>query len=67
MLANSSIAKYFIDSRILLFILTLKATQGLIREIIFIVRVSVRNTSEACSSRIMRETWLVYLSGNVGH
>ena len=56
MLRNSGIATFYIDICILLFILTLKATQQLMPEIIFIIRVSVRNNAEACVSRIMRET-----------
>ena len=42
---------------ILLLILTLKATQWLMREIILIMRVSVRNNAEALISHIMRDTW----------
>ena len=46
---------------ILLVMLTLKATpQRLMREIIFIMRVNVRNNAEACFSLIMRETWYVW-------
>ena len=57
MLTNSGIATIFTDLYILLFILTIKATQRLMREIIFIVHVSERNDPDACVSRIMRETW----------
>ena len=57
MLTNSGIATIFTDLYILLFILTLKATQRLMREITFIVHVSERNDVDACVSRIMRETW----------
>ena len=32
------------------------------REIIFVTRVSVRNNTEACVSRIMRKTWEVCIS-----
>ena len=57
MFTNSGIATIYIDICILLFILTLKATQQLMPEIIFIMRVSVGNNAESCVSRIMRETW----------
>ena len=57
MLTNSDIATIYIDLCILLFILTLKVTQRMMHEIIFIIRVNVRNNAEACVSRIMRETW----------
>ena len=57
MLTNSGIATIFTDLYILLFVLTLKATQRLMREITFIVHVSERNDADACVSRIMRETW----------
>ena len=56
MLTNSEIATIYIDICILLFILTLKATQQLMPEIIFIMRVSMRNNAEVCVSLIMRET-----------
>ena len=48
----------YIGLCILLFVLTLKATQRMMREIIFIMWLSVGNNSEpeACVSRIMRET-----------
>ena len=59
MLTNSGIATIYIDICILLFILTLKATQQLMPEILFIMYVSVRNNAEACVSRIMHETWYV--------
>ena len=48
MLTNSDIVTIHIDFCILLFILTLKATQWMMREIIFIMRVNVRNNAEAC-------------------
>ena len=48
MLTNSEIATIYIDICILLFILTLKATEQLMPEIIFIIRMSVRNNAEAC-------------------
>ena len=57
MFTNSGIATIYIDICILLFILTLKATQQLMPEIIIIMRVSVGNNAESCVSRIMRETW----------
>ena len=57
MLTNSGIATSYIDLCILLFILTLKATQWLMHEIIFIMRVSGRNNAEVCVSHIMCETW----------
>ena len=57
MLTNKGIATIYIDICILLFILTLKATEQLMPEIIFIIRVSVRNNAEACVSRITCETW----------
>ena len=57
MLTNSDIATIYIDLCILLFILTLKVTQRMMHEIIFIIRVNVRNNAEVCVSRIMRETW----------
>ena len=57
MLTNSEIATIYIDICILLFILTLKATQQLMPDIIFIMRVSMRNNAEVCVSLIMRETW----------
>ena len=57
MLTNSGIDTIYIDICILLFILTLKATQQLMPKIIFIMRVSMRNNAEVCVSRIMRETW----------
>ena len=57
MLTNSEIATIYIDICILLFILTLKATQQFMPEIIFIMRVSMRNNAEVCVSLIMRETW----------
>ena len=57
MLTNSFIATIYIDLCILLFILTLKATQPQMRAIIFIMHVDVRNNAEACVSPIMRETW----------
>ena len=56
MLTNRSIATIYNDLGILLFILTLKATQWLIGEIIFIRCVSVRNNAEVCVS-CMCETW----------
>ena len=56
MFTNSAIATIYIDLCILLFILALKTTQWLTREIIFIMRVSVRNNDEACVLRIMHET-----------
>ena len=56
MLTKSDIATVYID-RCILFILTLKATQWMMREIIFIMRVSVRNNAKMCVSRIMHETW----------
>ena len=59
MLTNSEIATIYIDICILLFILTLKATQQIMPEIIFIMRVSMRNNAEVCVSLIMRETWYV--------
>ena len=48
MLTNSGVATIFIDICILLFMLTLKATQQLMPEILFIMYVSVRNNAEAC-------------------
>ena len=60
MLTNSDIATTYIDLCILLFILTLKVTQRMMHEIIFIIRVNVRNNAEACVSRIMRETWYIW-------
>ena len=57
MLTNSDIATIYIDLCILLFILTLKVTQRMMHEIIFIIRVNVRNNAEVYVSRIMRETW----------
>ena len=57
MFTNSGIAAIYIALFILLLTLTLKATQRPILEIIFIMRVSVRNNAEACVSRIMLETW----------
>ena len=42
MLTNSGIATVYVDICILLFILTLKARQQLMPEIIFIMRVSLR-------------------------
>ena len=59
MLTNSFIATIYIDLCILLFILTLKATQWMMHEIIFITHASVTNIVEGCVSRIMRETWQV--------
>ena len=56
MFTNSAIATIYIDLCILLFILALKTTQWMTREIIFIMRVSVRNNDEACVLRIMHET-----------
>ena len=56
MLTKSSIAAIYIDLFILLLTLTLKTTDQLMGEIIFIMRVSVRNNAMACVSRIMRET-----------
>ena len=57
MFTNSGIATIYSDICILLFILTLKATQQLMLEIIFIMRMSVGNNAESCVLRIMRETW----------
>ena len=57
MLTNSGIATIYIGLCILLFVLTLKATQRQMRAIIFIMRVTVRNNAEVCVSHIMRETW----------
>ena len=57
MLTNSDIATIYIDLWILLFILTLKATRRMMCEIIFIMRVMVRNNTEAFVSRIIRQTW----------
>ena len=57
MFTNSGIATIYSDICILLFILTLKATQQLMPEIIFIMRMSVENNAESCVLRIMRETW----------
>ena len=57
MLTKNEIATVYIGLCILLFILTLKATQRMMHEITFITRVSVRNNAEACFSRIMRGTW----------
>ena len=57
MLINNDIATIYIDICILLFIFTLKATQQLMPEIIFIMLVSLRNNAEACVSHIMHETW----------
>ena len=56
MLIESGITTIYIDLCSLLFILTIKATQQLMSEIIFIIRVSVRNKVASCVSRIMRET-----------
>ena len=56
MLANSGIATTYLDLSILLSKST-EVTKQLMGEIIFIMRVSVRNNAEACVSRIMRETW----------
>ena len=55
MLTNSDIGTICIDLCILLFLLTLKFTQQMMHEIIFIMRVRIRNNAEACVSRIMRE------------
>ena len=57
MFTNSGIAAIYVAVFILLLTLTLKATQQPILEIIFIMRVSVRNNAEACVSRIILETW----------
>ena len=57
MLTNSGIDTLYIDICILLFILTLKVKQQIMPEIIFIMRVSVRNNAELRVSRTMRETW----------
>ena len=57
MLTNSGIATSYIYICILLFILTLKATQQLMPEIIFIMCVSVRGNAEASVSLITHETW----------
>ena len=56
MLTNSGIATTYLDLSILLSKST-EVTKQLMGEIIFIMRVSVRNNTEACVSRIMRETW----------
>ena len=56
MLTSSGIATNYIDIYILLFILTLKVTQYLMREIILVMIVSVGNNAEACVLHIMRET-----------
>ena len=55
MLINSDIATIYIDLCILLLILTLKAMQRLVCEMIFIMRMSVKNNAAACFSRIMHE------------
>ena len=47
MFTNSGIATIYIDICILLFILTLKATQQLMPQIIFIMRMSVGNNAES--------------------
>ena len=57
MFASGGIATIFVDLCILLCILTLKATQQLMHEVIFIVPVSLRNNAEACLSCIMHKTW----------
>ena len=49
MLTNSSIATIYIGLFILLFILTLKAIRRLVRGIVFIVHVSVRNNVRSVS------------------
>ena len=58
-LTNKGIATIYIDFVFYCFILTLKATQQPkpMPEIIFIIRVSVRNSAEACVSNTMCETW----------
>ena len=56
MLTDSGIDIIYIDICILLFILTLKATQQLMPGIMFIMHVSVRNNAEVCVSPIMLET-----------
>ena len=57
MFASGGIATIYVDLCILLCILTLKAAQQLMHEVIFIVPVSLRNNAEACLSCIMHETW----------
>ena len=57
MVTSSSIATIYTNLCVLLFILTLNATQWMMREIIFIMHMSVRNDAEECVSRIMRENW----------
>ena len=68
MLTNSDIAAVYIDLCILQFILTLKSTQRMMHEIIFIMLVNFimrvkrekQCWAEACVSHIMRETWQVW-------
>ena len=57
MLTNNDIATVYIGLCILLFIITVKATQQMMCEIIFIIHVSMRNNAEAYVSHIMCETW----------
>ena len=57
MLTNSGIDTIYIDICILLFMLTLKAKQQIVSEIIFIMHVSMRKNAELHVSRIIRETW----------
>ena len=57
MLTNSGIDTTYIDICILLLILTLKATQQLMPERIYIMHVGVRNNAEVCVSCIIHETW----------
>ena len=57
MFASGGIATIYVDLSILLCILTLKVTQQLMHEVIFIVPVSLRNNAEACLSCIMHKTW----------
>ena len=56
-LTNNDIATVYIGLCILLFIITVKATQQMMCEIIFIIHVSMRNNAEAYVSHIMCETW----------
>ena len=57
MLTIPGIATISIGLFIFLFILTIKATQQPIHEIICIMHVSVRNNAEVSVSPIMHETW----------
>ena len=58
MLKNSGIATIYIGLCILLFILTVKTTQQLMLEKIFInMHVRMRNNVDVCVSHIMHVTW----------